>query len=54
MKDRAAEVREFGISKIPELIGCYKIEWALNSFYPKVLDTLNKENGFVDKFKEKF
>jgi serine/threonine-protein phosphatase 2A regulatory subunit A len=47
LKDRACEVRELGLSKISELIAIYKMEWALGSFFPKILDTLNKENGFV-------
>lgn len=50
LKDRAADVRELGLSKISELISVYNIQWAINSFYPKILDTLNKENGFVKKY----
>lgn len=47
LKDRAAEVRELGLSKIPELISVYNMQWAIGSFLPKILETLNKENGFV-------
>lgn len=49
LKDRSADVRQLGLQKLPELIATYKIDWAMNSFYPRVIDTLQKENGYVIK-----
>jgi serine/threonine-protein phosphatase 2A regulatory subunit A len=54
LKDRAADVRELGLSKISDLISVYNMQWAINSFYPKIIDTLNKENGFVRQFEPLF
>lgn len=47
LKDRAAEVRSIGLSRLPDLIQVYKIDWVLGSFLAKCLETLNKENGFL-------
>lgn len=32
LKDRAAEVRQMGLSKLPDLIAQYRPEWAVGSF----------------------
>lgn len=32
LKDRAAEVRTIGLSRLPDLINVYKVDWALGSF----------------------
>lgn len=48
MKDRAAEVRQIGLSKLQDLIAIYKIDWALGPFLNKVIEVLTKDNnGFV-------
>lgn len=48
MKDRAAEVRQIGLSKLQDLIAIYKIDWALGPFLNKVIEVLTKDNnGFL-------
>ncbi|KAM3135001.1 hypothetical protein pb186bvf_012825 [Paramecium bursaria] len=47
LKDRAQEVRSIGLSKLPELIQTYRVEWVMGSFFQKVQEALNKENGFL-------
>ncbi|CAK59059.1 unnamed protein product (macronuclear) [Paramecium tetraurelia] len=47
LKDRAAEVRTIGLSRLNDLIQTYKIDWALGSFLSKCLETLNKDTGFL-------
>ena len=47
LKDRAAEVRTLGLSRLNDLIQTYKIDWALGSFLTKCLETLNKDTGFL-------
>ncbi|CAD8096364.1 unnamed protein product [Paramecium sonneborni] len=47
LKDRAAEVRTIGLSRLNDLIQTYKIDWALGSFFSKCVETLNKDVGFL-------
>ncbi|CAD8201014.1 unnamed protein product [Paramecium octaurelia] len=47
LKDRAAEVRTLGLSRLNDLIQTYKIDWALGSFLSKCLETFNKDTGFL-------
>eukprot|EP01016_Furgasonia_blochmanni_P041612 TRINITY_DN542_c0_g1_i13.p1 TRINITY_DN542_c0_g1~~TRINITY_DN542_c0_g1_i13.p1 ORF type:complete len:580 (+),score=152.85 TRINITY_DN542_c0_g1_i13:214-1953(+) len=49
LSDRASAVRECGVKKVQLLAQTYKLDWVYASLFPRLIDILNKDSGYLFK-----